>query len=62
MKIIHEKFRAKKTAEELDKLKATFKNAVENQRELAPYLSKVGTEELNPLKVLDLFQRISDEV
>lgn len=61
LKIIHDKFRAKKTAEEMEKWKKTFAPAVEAQKELSMYLNKAVHEELNPLKVLDLFRRISDE-
>ncbi|OBZ75051.1 DNA-directed RNA polymerase III subunit rpc1 [Grifola frondosa] len=61
VKIIHDKFRAKKTVEELEKWKQTFRSAVEAQNELGTYVGKAATEELNPLKVLDLFKRISDE-
>lgn len=62
LKIIHDKFRAKKTADELEKFKLTFASAVEAQKELAMYINKAVHEDLNPLKVLDLFRRISDEV
>ena len=62
LKIIHDKFRAKKTADELERWKKTFIPAVEAQKELAMYLNKAVHEDLNPLKVLDLFRRISDEV
>ena len=62
IKIIHDKFRAKKTAEELDRFKASFATAVEAQKEIALYIKKAVHEDLNPLKVLDLFRRISDEV
>lgn len=62
LKIVHDKYRAKKTADEMDKFKTTFKSAVEFQKELGIYINKAVIEELNPLKVLDLFQRISDEV
>lgn len=62
LKIIHDKFRAKKTAEEMEKWKKTFTAAVEAQKELALYINKAVHEDLNPLKVLDLFRRISDEV
>ena len=62
MKIIHDKFRAKKTAEEMEKWKKTFAPAVEAQKELGMYINKAVHEDLNPLKVLDLFKRISDEV
>ncbi|KAH9853367.1 beta and beta-prime subunits of DNA dependent RNA-polymerase [Lenzites betulinus] len=61
LKIIHDKFRAKKTAEEMEKWKRTFAPAVEAQKELGMYLNKAVHEDLNPLKVLDLFKRISDE-
>jgi DNA-directed RNA polymerase III subunit RPC1 len=62
LKIIHDKFRAKKVAEEMEKWKRTFAPAVEAQKELGMYLNKAVHEDLNPLKVLDLFKRISDEV
>lgn len=62
LKIIHDKFRAKKTADELEKFKESFASAVEAQKELGMYINKAVHEDLNPLKVLDLFRRISDEV
>ena len=62
LKIIHDKFRAKKTADDMEKWKKTFAPAVEAQKELGMYLNKAVHEDLNPLKVLDLFKRISDEV
>ncbi|KAK7467362.1 DNA-directed RNA polymerase III subunit C1 (rpo31) [Stygiomarasmius scandens] len=61
LKIIHDKFRAKKTAEEMENWKKTFSSAVEAQKELGLYLNKALHEDLNPLKVLDLFRRITDE-
>ncbi|KAJ8514890.1 hypothetical protein ONZ45_g7635 [Pleurotus djamor] len=61
LKIIHDKFRAKKTADEMEKWKKTFTAAVEAQKELGLYLNKAVHEDLNPLKVLDLFRRVSDE-
>ncbi|TDL29012.1 beta and beta-prime subunits of DNA dependent RNA-polymerase [Rickenella mellea] len=61
LKIIHDKFRAKKTADEMEKWKRTFAAAVEAQKELGIYINKAVIEDLNPLKVLDLFKRISDE-
>ncbi|KAK2462263.1 hypothetical protein APHAL10511_005569 [Amanita phalloides] len=61
LRIIHDKFRAKKTAEEMQKWKASFQNAVDTQKELGIHLNKAVHEDLNPLKVLDLFRRISDE-
>jgi DNA-directed RNA polymerase III subunit RPC1 len=62
LKIIHDKFRAKKTADEMERWKKTFEGAVEAQKELGIYLNKAVHEDLNPLKVLDIFRRISDEV
>jgi hypothetical protein len=62
LKIIHDKFRAKKTAEELEKFRKTFANAVESQKDLGMYVNRAIHEDLNPLKVLDLFRRMSDEV
>ncbi|KAI5116058.1 hypothetical protein M0805_002844 [Coniferiporia weirii] len=61
IKVIHDKFRAKKTADELEKFKRSFASAVEAQKEIAMYIGKAVHEDLNPLKVLDLFKRISDE-
>ncbi|KAJ3736053.1 hypothetical protein DFJ43DRAFT_1053181 [Lentinula guzmanii] len=61
LKIIHDKFRAKKTAEEMEKWKKSFAPAIEEQKDLTLYLNKAVHEDLNPLKVLDLFKRISDE-
>jgi hypothetical protein len=62
LRIIHDKFRAKKTANEMEIWKTTFSPAIEAQKELGMYLGKAVHEDLNPLKVLDLFKRISDEV
>ncbi|KAH9977877.1 beta and beta-prime subunits of DNA dependent RNA-polymerase [Lactifluus volemus] len=61
LKIIHDKFRAKKTAVEMEAWKRTFASAVEAQKELSIYINKAVHEDLNPLKVLDLFNRISNE-
>lgn len=62
LKIVHDKFRAKKTADDKERWKLTFARAVESQKELGSYLSKAVHEDLNPAKVLSLFRRISDEV
>ncbi|KAN0097898.1 hypothetical protein V8E55_002344 [Tylopilus felleus] len=61
LRIIHDKFRAKKTVDEMERWKRTFAPAVEAQKELGMYLNKAVHEDLNPLKTLDLFKRISDE-
>ena len=61
LKIVHEKFRQKKTEEEQLDFRKTFTTAVQmGHGELAPHLNK-AQEDLNPLRVLDLFRRISDE-
>ncbi|KAG9097222.1 hypothetical protein FRC06_007823, partial [Ceratobasidium sp. 370] len=60
LRIVHEKFRAKKTGEEKEAWKRTFSAAIENQKEVATFLGKAH-DDLNPLKVLDLFRRISAE-
>ena len=61
LKIVHEKFRAKKTAAELEEFRSTFATNVKmGNGDINPHLSKAH-EDLNPLKVLDLFKRISDE-
>ena len=61
LKIVHERFRAKKVAEEFATWKRTFTTAITEQKEIASLLPKAH-EDLNPLKVLDLFRRISAEV
>lgn len=61
LKIIHEKFRQKKTHPEMEQWRATFSAAVDYDKAIGGLLSKAH-EDLNPLKVLDLFRRISAEV
>ena len=58
MKIVHEKFRAKAAAEARDQFEATFQTAIQEQPEIKTHLSK-AQDDLNPLKVLALFKRIS---
>ncbi|PWN92533.1 beta and beta-prime subunits of DNA dependent RNA-polymerase [Acaromyces ingoldii] len=64
LKIVHEKFRAKKTESEKEAFRRTFDSAVKlggtGPGDLATHLAK-AQDDLNPLKVLDLFKRISDE-
>lgn len=62
LRIIHDKFRAKKTAEDMERYKKTFSTALEAQKDLTPFINKALQEDLNPLKVLDLFRRVSNEV
>lgn len=62
LKIVHERFRQKKTTEEAEKWRRSFASAVEFQHEIGRFLGQKGPEELNPLKVLDLFKRMTAEV
>lgn len=65
LKIVHEKFRQKKLADERKLFDQTFSTALRmsdqgGAYDIKPHLHK-AQEDLNPLKVLDLFKRISDE-
>ena len=62
LKIIHERFRQKKLSDEAEKWRKSFASAIEGQVELGRFLGMKGLEELNPLKVLDLFKRMPAEV
>ena len=46
----------------MEQWKKTFTHAVEAQKDLGIYINRTVHEERNPLKVLELFKRISDEV
>ena len=61
LKIVHEKFKSKKAQEEHERFKGTFNNAIEYTPDLRPHLHK-AQEDLNAMKVLELFKRISDDV
>ena len=61
LKIVHEKYRAKKVAGEQEEFLKTFGHATEFASELKPHVKK-AQEDLNPLRVLELFKRISAEV
>jgi DNA-directed RNA polymerase III subunit RPC1 len=61
LRIVHEKYRAKKVAEEYEQFKNTFNNALEAVPEMKAHISK-AQEDMNPLRVLNLFKAISDEV
>ncbi|POW18023.1 hypothetical protein PSTT_00252 [Puccinia striiformis] len=58
LRIIHEKFRAKKKADELASFRDTFITAIKETKELGPHLHK-AQEDMNPLRVLNLFRRIT---
>lgn len=61
LKISHEPFRAPRTAEAKAEWVGTFSNAVADDPTVAKYLEK-AVEDLNPLKVLELFKRVTAEV
>ncbi len=61
MKIIHEKYRAKSKQDERQMFLDTFKAAASYMPEIKPHLSK-AQDDLNPVRVMDLFKQISAEV
>jgi DNA-directed RNA polymerase III subunit RPC1 len=61
MKIIHEKWRAKKVASDRKEFEATFGRAIMENKELKTQLAR-AQDDLNPLKVVKLFKAISSEV
>lgn len=58
LKIIHEKYRAKKLSGERAFFESTFQTAVKDMRELVPHLHK-AQDDLNPLRVINLFKNIT---
>ncbi|EJU06145.1 subunit of DNA dependent RNA-polymerase [Dacryopinax primogenitus] len=60
IKIVHEKFRSKKTEDERLKWREGFNKAIEYQKDLAPHIAK-AVEDMHPLRVLTLFENITDE-
>ncbi|KAG0209917.1 hypothetical protein BGX28_009884 [Mortierella sp. GBA30] len=60
IRIVHEKYRAKKVADEYEKFKNSFNNALAAAPDMKPHIGKAH-EDLNPLRVLNLFKAISDE-
>ena len=63
MKIIHEKYKTTKKTEDpvIADFHQSFEDAIQSNKEITTYLNK-AQEILNPLKVLQLFENISDEV
>ncbi len=61
LRIVHEKFRAKRALEEYEQFKSTFNNAIAAAPDMKPHIGKAH-EDMNPLRVLNLFKAISDEV
>ncbi|KAF7729475.1 hypothetical protein EC973_004455 [Apophysomyces ossiformis] len=60
MKITHDKYRTKRVAAEAEEFRKTFDNAAATMPELKAHISK-AQDDLNPLRVLRLFQRVSPE-
>ncbi|KAI9173203.1 DNA-directed RNA polymerase III subunit C1 (rpo31) [Blastocladiella emersonii ATCC 22665] len=60
LKIAHERYRSKKLKEEEEAFRASFQSATAGVPELAPHVGK-AMDELHPLRVLELFQAITDE-
>jgi len=58
LKIIHEKYRGKKLANQRLEFEETFKHAASEMREIAPHIHK-AQEDMNPLKALNLFKQIT---
>lgn len=63
MKIIHEKYKTTKKTEDpvIMDFHQSFEDAIKSNKEITTYLNK-AQEILNPLKVLQLFENISDQV
>lgn len=63
MKIIHEKYKNTKKTEDptINEFHNSFQEAIKANKEIQSYLGK-AQEILNPLKVLQLFENISNEV
>ncbi|KAJ1958508.1 DNA-directed RNA polymerase III subunit C1 (rpo31) [Linderina pennispora] len=61
LKIVHDKYRQKRTADEQEDYRKTLANAVEADPQLKPFVEKAQTEEMTPLRVYQLFKNISDE-
>ncbi|KAJ2688348.1 DNA-directed RNA polymerase III subunit C1 (rpo31) [Coemansia spiralis] len=61
LKIIHDKYRQKRTAQEQEEFRGTLANAAEADPQLKMFVSRAHSEEMTPLRVFNLFKNISDE-
>lgn len=61
LKLVHDKYRQKRTAGQLEEFKQTLKRALEGDPQMGTLMGRVQLEELTPLKVFNLFKNISDE-
>eukprot|EP00592_Proboscia_alata_P018835 CAMPEP_0194420412 /NCGR_PEP_ID=MMETSP0176-20130528/19699_1 /TAXON_ID=216777 /ORGANISM="Proboscia alata, Strain PI-D3" /LENGTH=274 /DNA_ID=CAMNT_0039228013 /DNA_START=117 /DNA_END=938 /DNA_ORIENTATION=+ len=60
LKIVHEKYKGKAMEDEIDDLVQNLQSAMSLNKDLSPAL-KTAVEDLLPTRVLDLFQRMTDE-
>lgn len=61
LRIIHDKYRAKKKAAELQIFRDSFGNAVKESKEMGAHIHK-AQEDMNPLRVMNLFRRVTASV
>lgn len=65
LKIVHEKYRPSTTKQlppqEVRDFQRVIQEAADGNKDLMPFIAK-AQENLNPLRVLQLFERIPDEV
>ncbi|KAJ1964136.1 DNA-directed RNA polymerase III subunit C1 (rpo31) [Dipsacomyces acuminosporus] len=61
LKIVHDKYRQKRTADEQEEFKKTLANAAEADPSLKTIMSRSMSEDMTPLRVYNLFKNISDE-
>ncbi|XP_067133403.1 DNA-directed RNA polymerase III subunit RPC1 [Centruroides vittatus] len=62
LKIVHERFKnTKKSDQVISEFIAEFNEAIEHNKELENFINKGTQEMLNPIVVLKLFQRITDQ-
>ncbi|KAJ2504110.1 DNA-directed RNA polymerase III subunit C1 (rpo31), partial [Coemansia sp. RSA 2052] len=61
LKIIHDKYRQKRTAQEQEEFRGTLANAAEADPQLKMFVSRAQSEEMTPLRVFHLFKNISDD-
>lgn len=61
LKIVHERFRSKKTSVNRTIWERGFDTAISEQKEIRPHLHK-AQDDMNPLRVLNLFKAIPSEV
>ncbi|KAJ2125786.1 DNA-directed RNA polymerase III subunit C1 (rpo31) [Coemansia sp. RSA 720] len=61
LKIIHDKYRQKRTATEQEEFRKSLSNAVEADPQLKPLVAKSQSEDMTPQRVYNLFKNISNE-